>query len=115
MCVYCGTMKYRQIYKNHYGPIPKDAEGRAYEIHHIDGKHSNSDPLNLKAVSIQEHYEIHYSRGDWFACLRIGAKMKMSAAQISEMATLGNLKRVKNGTNPFVGGKINKMQLENGT
>lgn len=52
MCMYCGTNKYRKIYVNHFGPIPKDITGRSYEIHHIDGNHLNNDPNNLKAVSI---------------------------------------------------------------
>ena len=62
---------YRKIYKQYYGEIPVDADGRSFEIHHIDGDHSNNNPLNLKAVSIQEHYDIHYSQGDWYACLLI--------------------------------------------
>lgn len=32
---------YRRIYEQHYGPIPKDEQGRSYEIHHIDGNHNN--------------------------------------------------------------------------
>ena len=64
MCIYCGTNKYRKIYESHNGPIPKEDNGRSYEIHHIDGNHFNNDPSNLKAVSIQEHYDIHYSQGD---------------------------------------------------
>ena len=52
MCIYCGTNKYRKIYENHYGTIPKDENGRSYEIHHIDVNHSNNDLHNLKLVSI---------------------------------------------------------------
>jgi len=60
MTIY-NTTNYRKIYEQYYGPIPRDEQGRSYEIHHIDGNHSNNDPTNLKCVSIQEHYDIHYS------------------------------------------------------
>jgi hypothetical protein len=118
MCIYCGTKKYRKIYENHYGPIPKDETGRTYEIHHIDGNHSNNDPDNLKCVSIQEHYDVHYSQGDWGACTRMAYRMNLSSQETAELSRrcqkelveagthhwLGpesNLKRIKDGTNPF--------------
>jgi hypothetical protein len=101
MCIYCGTTKYRKIYENHYGPIPKDETGRSYEIHHIDGNRSNNDPINLKCVSIQEHYDIHYSQGDWAACLKIGSKMKIPSEELSKMASLSSRKRISDGTHPF--------------
>ena len=78
MCIYCGTEKYREIYKNHYGPIPIDTTGRRYDIHHIDNNHSNNNPKNLKAVSLQEHYDIHYGQGDFVACWLIVRKLKIS-------------------------------------
>lgn len=115
MCIYCNTANYRKIYENHYGPIPKDEIGRSYEIHHIDGNHSNNDPTNLKCVSMQEHYDIHYSQGDHYACLRIAEKLKLSNEEISNLATMNNLKRVKNGTHPFVGGDIQKRRVADGT
>lgn len=94
-------INYRKIYEENFGPIPVDSDGRTYEIHHIDGNHDNNDPSNLKAVSIQEHYEIHYSQGDYWAALRIAEKMKLSKNELSSIATLNNKKRVKNGTHPF--------------
>ena len=54
-------VNYRKIYEDHYGQIPLDEEGRSYDIHHIDGNHNNNDISNLKAVTIQEHYDIHYA------------------------------------------------------
>ena len=93
---------YRKIYEQHYGKIPKDSAGRSYEIHHIDGNRSNNSPDNLKAISIQEHYDIHYAQKDWYACLRIAEKMKLSPKEISELATTNNLKRVENGSHPFL-------------
>ena len=119
MCIYCGTNKYRKIYENHYGPIPKDEFGRTYEIHHIDGNHFNNHPNNLKSVSIQEHYDIHYSQGDWAACSIMLDRMKISPEEKSKLASKFAFARVKDGTHPFLGGKIqresNLTRVKNGT
>jgi hypothetical protein len=106
---------YRKIYENHHGKIPKDINGRSYEIHHIDGNHSNNNIENLKLVTIQEHYDIHYNQGDWGACFKLASRMKLSPIILSELASLNNKKRVKNGTNPFVGPDVNRKRIENGT
>jgi len=108
-------MNYRSIYQKHYGPIPKDADGRTYEIHHIDGNHSNNDPSNLKAVTIQEHYDIHYSQGDWGACFLIARKMKLSPVTLSEISKQTNIKRIADGTHNLVGPTNNKNRINNGT
>lgn len=100
---------YRKIYKQHYGEIPVDADGRSFEIHHIDGDHTNNDPLNLKAVTIQEHYDIHYSQGDWYACLLIAGALQISPEEKSNLARLAALKAVKNGTHNFLGGQIQRQ------
>ena len=55
--------KYRRIYEDYHGPIPK-----GHHIHHIDGNHANNDIHNLRCVTAQEHYDIHYSQGDYGAC-----------------------------------------------
>ncbi len=118
MTIYSGK-NYRKVYESHFGKIPKDESGRSYEIHHIDGDHSNSDILNLKCITIQEHYDIHYSQGDWGACGAIAARMKMSTELISSLSRLACLKMVEQGTNPFSGGEMQrKFQRErviNGT
>jgi hypothetical protein len=54
----------RNIWKDFYGDIPKDKLGRSYEIHHIDGNCQNNDLTNLACVSIDEHYNIHLSKGE---------------------------------------------------
>ena len=108
-------MNYRKIYENHYGPIPKDETGRTYEIHHIDKNRKNNDPNNLKAVSIQEHYDIHLSQMDWAAALRIAEKMKLSHEEISKLASLNANKHILNGTHNFLGGKIQRERVKNGT
>ena len=101
-------MSYRKIWESYNGPIPKEKDGRRYEIHHIDGDRTNNNINNLVALTIQQHYDIHKAQGDLAACLKIGAKMKMSPAELSAIATANNLQMVKNGTHPFVGGAVQK-------
>jgi hypothetical protein len=93
---------HRRIYKKHYGAIPKDDFGRSYEIHHIDNNHSNNDPLNLIAIPIQEHYDIHYAQGDWMACHYIAIRMNKPLEEISRLSKQSQNERVKNGTHIFV-------------
>jgi hypothetical protein len=93
---------YRKIYKQHYGSIPKDDDGRSYEIHHIDGDHTNNDPSNLKAVTLQEHYDIHYAQGDWSACLMMSERMKTSPEEKSRLASLHCHKMISQGRNALM-------------
>lgn len=97
---------YRKIYENYYGQIPVEENGRSYQIHHIDGNPQNNDPLNLKAVTVQEHYDIHHSQGDWGACFKIGKMMKLSPEEISDSASKHSKKvqknRLENGTHHFL-------------
>jgi hypothetical protein len=88
------NINYRKIYEQHHGPIPIDSDGRRYEVHHVDGDHNNNDPNNLRAVTIQEHFNIHLERGDWWACMRIAQKMKYTPEQIAEYSRKCQLKRV---------------------
>jgi hypothetical protein len=106
---------YRKIYITNHGTIPIDTNGRSYDIHHIDGNHENNDPTNLVAVSIQEHYDIHYSQKDWGACHKISLRMKLSPEELSQLATNSNLERVQNGTHPWVGGDLSRKRVANGT
>jgi hypothetical protein len=141
MCIYCGTTKYRKIYESHYGPIPREENGRSFEIHHLDGNHSNNYPTNLKAVSLDEHYAIHYQQGDWSACLVMrGQRLGKDPIESRDLASRyaiekfqkgihhfqnkENIKRYRqivkdNGTNPFLGGEIqrksNTNRIKNGT
>ena len=114
MCIYCGTNSYRKIYQHHHGAIPK-----GYDIHHIDGNHSNHNPKNLQAVSITEHYDIHYQNGDWKACLIMSARMKITPDERSLLSSKSNADRVANNTHHFQTGdiqrKTNRKRLENGT
>jgi hypothetical protein len=92
---------YRKIYEQHHGPIPKDENGRTYDIHHIDGNRSNNDLNNLIALSIRDHYDIHYSRGDYGAAWLIARKMNMTAEELSNISRLSALKQVIEGKHPF--------------
>lgn len=103
---------YRRIYEHHYGPIPRDLDGRTYDIHHIDGNDENDSPENLKAVTIQEHFDIHYSQNDLSACLLIAVRMNKSPEEISELASRAAQKRVADGTHPFLGGEISRKTQE---
>lgn len=89
MSIYSST-DHRKIYETLVGPIPKDEDGRSYEIHHIDGNHNNNEITNLLCVSIKEHYEIHKSQGDFKACLIMSQRMKVSPEEKSHLAKLSN-------------------------
>jgi HNH endonuclease len=141
MCIYCGTTKYRKIYESHYGKIPREENGRSYEIHHLDGNHDNNHPTNLSAVSLDEHYKIHYEQGDWAACLIMRAqRLDKNPEENRELASKHAIKKIQEGThhfqdkenikryrqiikdnrtNPFLGGEIqrksNKDRIKNGT
>lgn len=93
---------YRKIYKTHHGTIPKDADGRSYDIHHIDGDYKNNELSNLKAVSLREHYDIHYAQGDWAACLLIAKRMKLSSEILSELSSNSARNRITAGTHHFI-------------
>lgn len=115
MC-FMSTKKYKsyqKIWIKHNGPIPVDVDGRTFEIHHKDGNHTNNDISNLQCVSLQTHYDIHYSQGDWGACFRMAERMKITPEEKSRLAILNNKKRVENGTHHI--GTLAKKRVENGT
>ena len=111
-------VNYRKIYEQHYGPIPKDSDGRTYEIHHIDGDHNNNSLDNLKCVSLKEHYDIHFKQGDWEACQAIAIRMETSPIEISKLATMATLAKISEGRHPWQGGDVtrrnNQIRIEEG-
>lgn len=115
MRIYRNPSNYRAIYEQHYGPVPKDHNGRTYDIHHIDGDHTNNDPSNLRAVSIQEHYDIHYQQKDYMACYMIRLRIDKSPEMLSELSRKGQEKRVIDGTHHMLGGHVQRKRVENGT
>lgn len=52
-------MNYRKLWEEVHGKIPKDDQGRTYDIHHIDGNRNNNSIHNLICLSIEDHYKIH--------------------------------------------------------
>lgn len=68
----------RRIWAAHNGPIPKDEDGVSFDIHHRDGNWRNDDPKNLQALSVADHYRIHFEQGDWGAAWYIAQRMKLS-------------------------------------
>jgi hypothetical protein len=108
--------KHRKVWIAHNGPIPKDSDGRAMEIHHIDGNHSNNSIHNLKLVTLQEHYDIHYSQGDYGACYYMMIeRMNKTPEDISKMASLHQRTRVKNRTHNLLGSAMTNKRKANGT
>jgi hypothetical protein len=108
-------VNYRKIYEQHHGPIPVDEFGKSYDIHHIDGDRSNNDPSNLKAVSLQEHIDIHLAQGDWGAVQAIYLRMVSTPEQRSAVARELNRARVAAGTHPWLGPENNMRKVLNGT
>lgn len=80
-------MSHRKIWKTYYGKIPKDKDGRSYEIHHKDGNRKNNSIDNLMCVTIKEHYDIHISQGDWGAATLIAKRMNLPSDYISKIQT----------------------------
>lgn len=108
-------INYRKIYEDHYGPIPKEPDGRSYEVHHKDGDHSNNDPKNLIAVTLQEHYDIHYAQGDYGACYMMASqRMNRSPEEIAHIASLHQRARVADGTHHLLGGVIQRRLVAEG-
>lgn len=78
-------INYRKLWENSYGVIPKDEDGRSYEIHHIDGNRNNNDLINLSCVSIKDHYQIHLNQGDIMACIAISFRMSLTKEDLSKL------------------------------
>jgi hypothetical protein len=78
-------MHYRRIWENANGPIPREKDGRSYEIHHIDGDSSNNGLNNLKCVTAEEHYEIHKRQGDLRAAWAIKQRLRLSVQELEDL------------------------------
>jgi hypothetical protein len=106
--------KHRKVYESYYGPIPKDQLGRSMEIHHIDSDHTNNDIKNLKLVSIEEHYQIHFEQGDWGACTIMSHRMKLSPEEISYVSSQCQQNLVEIGKHHWLGSENNRYLVESG-
>jgi hypothetical protein len=111
--------RHRSIYENHFGPIPKDEFGRSMEIHHKDGNHENNDISNLELVTLQKHFEIHFSQGDYGACLIMSKRMELSPEEKSKLAKRNVAKQIANGKNRFTDAEWQRQnqlkRVEDGT
>ena len=71
---------YRQVWVDHHGEIPK-----GHHIHHIlpqsEGGGDNIE--NLQLVTPEEHYDIHYERGDYGACALLSDSIDREAPTVS--------------------------------
>ena len=101
--------KYRKIWEDSHGPIPLDDLGRPYEIHHKDGNYLNNSLDNLQCVSIQEHYDIHFAQGDFWACQAISFRLNLPEKDRQEMIKLSALQR-KGIPRPDMVGDKNPMR-----
>jgi HNH endonuclease len=87
------TKIHRRIYEDFYNVrLTTDVD-----IHHIDGNHFNNEIENLKLVTLQEHFDIHYSQGDYAAAFRIAQRMNVSKEEKSKLASLAATKANKEG------------------
>lgn len=89
-------MHYRKIYEQHHGSIPDN-----YDVHHIDGNRSNNSIDNLKAVSIQEHYDIHFEQGDWRACQAILMRFNGDKSHFNVLASKVQNKLIEENKHNF--------------
>lgn len=95
---------HRKIYEEHYNmKIPK-----FMDIHHIDGDHSNNDISNLKMVTIREHYDIHFSQGDYGAAYMVSLRLQLSEEERSKIASLSASESNKKGKCGFGLGHASK-------
>jgi hypothetical protein len=90
---------YRKIYERHYKASLLDG----IDIHHIDGNHENNDPLNLRAVTLKEHYDIHKFQNDHYAAYMIASRMKSKPDDWLEMAKINGKKSAEQNMKQGVG------------
>ena len=70
---------WRKVWEEHNGPIPK-----GMHIHHIipRSEGGTDDIENLQLVTPEEHYDIHFERGDYGACALISDGIEREAPTI---------------------------------
>lgn len=95
---------HRKIYEKFFGPIPKDENGRTFEIHHKDGNRKNNNIENLLCVSIEDHLKIHLDQGDFGAVGLISKRMGLPLNYMSDIQKgkkRPGIGGVKKGTIPW--------------
>jgi hypothetical protein len=66
-------INYRWLWEKEFGPIPKEPNGRSYQLHHIDSNPENNNFDNLQLCTLAEHIEIHRKQGDEYAVMLLEA------------------------------------------
>lgn len=79
---------YRKTYERYHRASLIDG----VEIHHLDGNHFNNDPTNLLAATLEEHYNIHKSQNDYYACVMIAQRMAINPEDWTDMAQINGRK-----------------------
>ena len=90
---------YRKLYERHYQASLLEG----IDVHHLDGNHDNNDPANLQAVTLEEHYNIHKSKNDFYACFMIAQRMKIKPEDWVEMARANGKKSAKQNMERGIG------------
>jgi hypothetical protein len=108
------SRKHINVWKKYNGKIPKDDNGRSFEIHHIDGNPLNNEIENLKCVSIEEHYKIHLEQEDYGGAFLIARRMKISPEEISELARKQSFKQLEKGIHNFQNNKNRNLYVNKG-
>lgn len=100
---------HRTVYEEHYGPIPKESNGRTYEIHHINGDHYDNRPENLVALTKAEHRSLHNMNDGVFPVWE--TEESKNTRFTPERARDLILKKVEDGTHPAYS-PINHMKID---
>jgi hypothetical protein len=94
-------INYRRIWVSYHGKIPKDSEGRSYDIHHLDGNSDNNSIDNLIALSAHDHYCLHRDQGEYGAAALIARRMKVKPEDLSNTVKLQMKELVALGKHNF--------------
>ena len=98
---------YRKLFERHH----QCSLLSGVDIHHIDGNHENNNIYNLQAVTLEEHYEIHKNKKEYYSAYLIGKRLKIKPEDW-ELMTIKNgrksaIQNMNNGVGLTVWAKNN--------